>query len=416
MGFFFTSPGSVQRFVSTGQRDRISEDFGHHCLGPRNRRQPLIGLQTLASGARLAPNRPVDSRIPISIVAVVFGTGCPVEDTAPPILPVPSSWTIVSGTALTPDDGILRADPTVVATDDELHLYYGFVPITDRDDPACPVGDARIASSTSTDGLTWNIDDSIALNVGAPAAFDDQGAETPSALIDSDGTFQLFYSGQGDRECNELTRDCAFHLGHATSSDGASFARSSTSPLFPIPFLDNLESFYALTASEPAALLHDGTYYLWFTGMRFDDQDNMHLAVGLATSADGSSWTVRPDPVFTPGPSGTWDDEAVTTASVLHNGSQFVMAYTGVGNRDGTTINVESGSIGLAVSDDGETWTRVGSEPVITAGPTGSWNETGVWGPHLMTLDGEYLIYFGGVRVGETCRDRHAGIGLAVGN
>ena len=200
------------------------------------------------------------------------------------------------------------------------------------------------------------------------------------------------------------------HIDYAPS-DGVSFTRIGTTPLFDVP-TTTPSVFYAFSAGDPGVVLVDGTYYLWFAGYSNDGKDDQ-LSIGVATSTDATNWKVVPAPVLTKGAPGTWDDEAAATPSVVYDGTQFVMAYTGVSERFNGEINVESGNIGLAVSKDAVTWTRIGMGPIISKGAPGSWNDIGVWGPNLVLEGGKYRIYFAGIHLGANCSERTASIGLA---
>ena len=72
-----------------------------------------------------------------------------------------------------------------------------------------------------------------------------------------------------------------------------------------------------------------------------------------------------------PAPGPAWDDTATWTGCVVREpGGRWLMFYTGVGEQD----ECREQRIGLAVSTDLHTWTRVLAEPVLTADPR--WYET----------------------------------------
>ena len=77
-----------------------------------------------------------------------------------------------------------------------------------------------------------------------------------------------------------------------------------------------------------------------------------------------TQWQVRPEPVLSPGPTGTWDSVDVLNPSVVKVGETFYNFYSGF---DGKTWHT-----GLATSADGTSWDKQGSEPVISPGPTSS--------------------------------------------
>lgn len=92
--------------------------------------------------------------------------------------------------------------------------------------------------------------------------------------------------------------------------------------------------------------------------------------IGRIVSTDGTtSWTADPSPVLTRGAGGTWDDAWINQMSFLHDGSQYVVYYTGF---DGANWR-----IGRATSADSITWTKYASNPVMTYGTPGDFDDVG---------------------------------------
>lgn len=77
--------------------------------------------------------------------------------------------------------------------------------------------------------------------------------------------------------------------------------------------------------------------------------------VGHATSKDLVHWTNH-GPVLAP-IAGSWNDIGIATGSVVKHDGKWWMVFTGRGSR--------IGGVGLAVSDDLMTWTKVGDGPVV---------------------------------------------------
>ena len=50
--------------------------------------------------------------------------------------------------------------------------------------------------------------------------------------------------------------------------------------------------------------------------------------------------------------------------------------------------------LGHATSTDLRLWTP--GQPVLPAGPPGSWDEAGIWAPHIIEVDGLYYLYYTG--------------------
>ena len=132
-------------------------------------------------------------------------------------------------------------------------------------------------------------------------------------------------------------------------------------------------------------ILFDGsTYHMWFYG-----NDGTKERIGYASSLDGKIWIeYENNPVFNPGPAGSWEDELISNPYVLFDGSTYHMWYAG---NDGTNTR-----IGYATSGDGIAWTRYEGNPVMDKGPAGSWESVGVW-PDCIYYDGNtYRMWYGG--------------------
>ena len=140
----------------------------------------------------------------------------------------------------------------------------------------------------------------------------------------------------------------------------------------------------------PLAVHFDGSvYHLWFLG---NNVALDHGDIGHATSPDGVEWTMDPaNPVLTRGEPGEWDDNNILYgAGVIHDGNQYHLWYTGWGDQTGTIQG------GYATSPDGAVWTKHPDNPVLTPGPTGTWDDEGV-DPHTVLFEnGVYRMWYSG--------------------
>ena len=125
----------------------------------------------------------------------------------------------------------------------------------------------------------------------------------------------------------------------------------------------------------PYVLKESTGFKMWYYG-----DDGSTTRIGYATSNDGTTWTKHPgNPVLDVGPMGSWDDASLLDPMVLFDGSNYHMWYGGF---DGSTR-----MIGHALSDDGISWTKTGSNPVLTLGASGSWEDVEHRQPFVI-LDG----------------------------
>ncbi len=142
---------------------------------------------------------------------------------------------------------------------------------------------------------------------------------------------------------------------------------------------------------RPSVIYNGSLFMMWYTGSGQDPQ-----RIGLATSEDGVAWTrYQGNPVLTLGSSAQWDANAVNEAWVVYDGGQYKMWYGGqVWTSSG---DIQSWSIGYATSPDGIHWTKYSGNPVLTKGPSGSWDDKWVWRPIVLVTGSSYVMYYRGV-------------------
>jgi beta-fructofuranosidase len=115
---------------------------------------------------------------------------------------------------------------------------------------------------------------------------------------------------------------------------------------------------------------HDGDHHHLFflrASRALHDPGRRHLraSVGHARSTDLRTWELVPDALVT-ADSPAWDDQATWTGSVVRApGGSWRMFYTGVSRAERGLVQ----RIGVARSDDLETWHRVGDGPLLEADP-----------------------------------------------
>lgn len=117
---------------------------------------------------------------------------------------------------------------------------------------------------------------------------------------------------------------------------------------------------------------------MWFTapdlvinGQPTDGKGN----IGYATSMDGISWTVHPEPVLIAGDQGNWDSASIAEPSVVKAGGLYHMWYSALNQWE-----VENFQVGYASSSDGVNWVKSIQNPVLQTGDTGEWDS--YWATH----------------------------------
>ncbi len=210
------------------------------------------------------------------------------------------------------------------------------------------------------------------MDVGTPGSWDDAGASIFQVIF-KNGQYRAWYTGSDGTHRR---------IGYATSHDGISWAK------YPRPVLDlGADGTWDYREVATGHVLDTGSKYLmWYHGY-----DGTFLRIGFAESDDGIAWTKAQDvnPVLTVGPS-LWDARSVGFPCVLRNeGGGFRMWYTGYS--DAADV------IGYAVGNNAVSWTKR-SEPVLTTGSAGSWDDHVLLFPKVLFNGKVYEMWFAGSR------------------
>jgi len=89
-------------------------------------------------------------------------------------------------------------------------------------------------------------------------------------------------------------------------------------------------------------------------------------------------------PVLERGPSGSFDTRGIWHHSVLFDGTNYHLWYTAYFN----------GPIGYAYSQDGISWTKHNSNPVLEKGPPGSWDDSDIVQPVVIKDDSLFKMWY----------------------
>lgn len=119
--------------------------------------------------------------------------------------------------------------------------------------------------------------------------------------------------------------------------------------------------------SDPSVIYDNERYRMWFTSVTRPHSKNQEMGTAYAESDNGLVWKTRlkpdgdPELLVRPTPGG-WDAGGVETPSVVRGpDGKYLLFYSG----DLPPKGSHAWAIGLAVSDDGLTWTKVGTGPVL---------------------------------------------------
>jgi predicted GH43/DUF377 family glycosyl hydrolase len=211
---------------------------------------------------------------------------------------------------------------------------------------AVPSGNkSYCAYATSTDGISWTryagnpvMSPSAAWEGGANNT---EGESSPTSVLREQGLFKLWYHGYANG-----TRQ----IGYATSPDGITWTKFAGNPVVT-PGASG--AWDEQSVCEPNVVHVGDTYYMYYS------RCSGAGGIGLATSADGVTWSkYAGNPVIAVGAG--WDSLQVDWGGVYHDGQQFHMWY--LGHADAASAF----SIGYASSSDGKTWVKSNANPVLT--------------------------------------------------
>jgi hypothetical protein len=231
--------------------------------------------------------------------------------------------------------------------------------------------------------------------------------------------YWMWYFG-GDQTVNDVlglkVKGFPLRPGCAVSRDGLNWSRVEGPVQGALLDAGKPGDFDSVMAGWPQVIpWEDGTWRMYYHGMDFKQRYTM----GWAESEDGLNWEKR-GPLLGPGEPGAFDDLGVATRHIIKLNGQWTMFYEGCGDIGSRTqVNRQ---IGLAVSEDGLTWSRVeGPEPngsilAQSAENSGLWDRR-LGCPHVVPMpDGSLRLYYIGSneRGGDSELDTVNQIGMAV--
>ncbi len=264
----------------------------------------------------------------------------------------------------------MAKDPAVVRFNDAYWMYFSLPPYADRSKGAgWSAGIAR-----STDLIHW---EKVGEIVGKPGSPEAKGLAAPEAIV-LNGKVHLFYQSYGNGPKNAIC--------HAVSDDGIHFKRNASNPIF-----SPTGEWTVGRAIDAEAFPVNGKLMLYFATR---DPDMKIQMIGVA-SADLDSdfgrdaWTQLVDgPILKP--ELPWEQECIEAATLCRHDGLLYMFYAGA-------YNNKPQQIGVAVSRDGVSWTRMSDEPLLPNGSPDEWNHSESGHPGVFVdEDGKGYLFFQG--------------------
>jgi len=198
------------------------------------------------------------------------------------------------------------------------------------------------------------------------------------SIPDPGHRFEMYYTRSDDRTL----------IARATSDDGKLWTKGVPKRAVVVP--GDVGAWDADGVTDPSVIRDADVYRLYYAGESADATEE----IGLATSIDGQQWTKHPaNPVLRVGAAGSHDSAAVSNPMVLRTDGIYSLWYTAV-DAEGTE------SIGLATSEDGVTWTKLGEGPVFGVGTAGSFYEREASDPGVLRVGQTNWLFFSAVDAG----------------
>lgn len=206
----------------------------------------------------------------------------------------------------------------------------------------------------------------------------------PGAVFYYDGLFRMFRNGFRGWPAS-------VQIGYLTSPDGITWTEMSAEPV-----LTTAEVPYAgVAALASSALVQaDGTWVIYFYNWNKATRAPADGTIGRATASDPlGPWTVDPEPVLSPGSEGSWDSQHVDAPQVIQTADGYIMFYGGwdaTMNRIGMATSADG--ISWTKYDDPTTTAApfAESDPVMTSDQAGFRYHQ----PRVEKTDAGYVMIF----------------------
>jgi hypothetical protein len=260
----------------------------------------------------------------------------------------------------------------IVEVDGTLHLFR-----TGLNSWPVPSGTAY---HTSTDGFEWpEISDESVFD-SETVEFAEVAASAFSVFVEADGTWVMYFN-----TLNQTGQPA--RIGRAT-------APQPLGPWTPdpVPVLEpgTATSWDGLLVAGGGVFEVDQGYIMFYFGANRQRTD----AAGVATSADGITWTKVDDPATTESryaesdpvleADAEWEIRSLGGLDVVRTDAGFVMVYA---NKTGTRA-------GIATSPDGFTWTKYQNNPVFDCNIQVP--DLNCGGYEINRFDDTWFLYFNG--------------------
>lgn len=203
----------------------------------------------------------------------------------------------------------------------------------------------------------WQARPQPVITRGAPGWWDAVDVLNPSVL-QRGGNYLNFFSGYDGN---------AWHTGLAMSTDGIAWRKQGE----------------ILSDALNGSAIARGSEILYY----YQAGDPVEIRLGI--SSDGRTWAHTGRPVLSVGPYESWDERGVADPYVIRAGNAYYMFYLGMDR-------ARRQRLGVAESQDGVTWYKLRSNPILELGEYGAFDANGLGEPAVWTARGYYWMLYTG--------------------
>lgn len=209
------------------------------------------------------------------------------------------------------------------------------------------------------------------------------------------GEYRMWYTAGGLNY--PIDTELRSRICYASSLDGINWSKYAGNPVLDVDYAGAWDSLGVETVSVLIDSLAPATerFKMWYAGQYFN---SYRYDIGYAVSPDGINWQKHAQPVLQVGGSNEWDNGFLEGPSVILENGIYRMWYCGYdASVDGSPTDGQA-NIGYAESSDGINWVKHAQNPVLTV-DAGAWDQIYVQDPHVLKLNGQYHMWYGGNEV-----------------
>jgi hypothetical protein len=232
---------------------------------------------------------------------------------------------------------------------------------------------------------------------GGPGAWDEYYIEAADAYKDF-GTYYLYYHGAG-KDKNRWPG--GYRLGVATATGPLGpWKKYGDKPIVDLGPADSWDDEHVACAMIMKVGLHN--YYMWYSG-KGKSEKHKKWSIGLATASSplGPWKKYEGNPIL--------EDFGYVGGVVFVKGKYYLYTEHPI-----DSTGRDYGPISLAIADAPEgPWTRRPSNPVLSQGGWGAWDDGGFSEGEVVYWEGVFHLFYGGAKLYDPRRLTRESIGYA---